>query len=268
MPLVEGRLFTDGDIATSNMVVLVNEAAAARFFPGRSPVGQQIRFWGASRLVVGVVGNERFHGIADAPPPATYAPLAQAPSSAEVLLVRAADPLPMASAVRAAIAKEDAGLALFGMEPLRDTLDESLGRRRFVMLLLAGLCGAGNGTGGHRHPRGAELRRVAANPRNRHSHGARRNARPGDSRDRGNSARLARSAWSPGLRVSLVLTRFLASLLFHMRRSTRPRLSPQPSQWEPSPCRELLAGSPCGRHGPDRRHARRVALGPATAIDV
>ena len=137
VPLVEGRLFTDGDTATSTMVVLVNEAAAARFFPGRSPVGQQIRFWGTTRLVVGVVGNERFHGVAEAPPPATYAPLAQAPSPAEVLLVRSSDPLAVANAVRAAIAREDAGLPLYGVEPLRATLAESLGRRRFVMLLLA-----------------------------------------------------------------------------------------------------------------------------------
>jgi predicted permease len=137
VPLEEGRLFTDADTAQSNMVVLMNEAAASRFFPGRSPVGQQIRFWGTARLVVGVVGNERFHGVAEAPPPATYAPLAQTPSSAEVLLVRSANPVAMASAVRAAIAKEDAGLALFGVEPLSNTLAESLGRRRFLMLLLA-----------------------------------------------------------------------------------------------------------------------------------
>ncbi len=141
VPLVEGRLFTDGDTAQAGMVVLVNEAAASRFFPGRSPVGQHIGFWGTTRLVVGVVGNERFHGLAEAAPPATYAPLAQAPSASEVLLVRSSDPMAMAGAVRAAIAKEDPGLALFGVEPLRATLAESLGRRRFVMLLLAAFAG-------------------------------------------------------------------------------------------------------------------------------
>jgi putative ABC transport system permease protein len=138
---VEGRLFTDGDTAQAGMVVLVNEAAAARFFAGRSPVGQQIRFWGTTRLVVGVVGDERFHGVAEAAPPATYAPLAQTPAASETLLVRSADPVAMASAARAAIAKEDAGLALFGVEPLRATLDESLSRRRFVMLLLGAFAG-------------------------------------------------------------------------------------------------------------------------------
>jgi hypothetical protein len=98
---------------------VVNEAAAARFFPGRSAVGQQIAFWGAGHLVVGVVGNERFHGLAEGAPPATYAPLAQAPAASETLLVRTADPIAIAGVVRATIAKEDAGLALFGIEPLR-----------------------------------------------------------------------------------------------------------------------------------------------------
>ncbi len=224
VPLVEGRLFTDGDTATSPMVVLVNEAAAARFFPGRSPVGQQIRFWGTTRLVVGVVGNERFHGVAEAPPPATYAPLAQAPSPAEVLLVRSSDPLAVANAVRAAIAREDAGLPLYGVEPLRATLAESLGRRRFVMLLLAAFAALAMllaAIGIHAvlsydvTQRTREIGiRIALG------------ARPGRVMREivGRGARLTLLGLLFGLAASFALTRFLASLLFQVRPIDAPAL--------------------------------------------
>jgi hypothetical protein len=49
-------------------VLVVNEAAARRFFEGRDPLGQQIAFWGARRTVVAVVGNEEFQGSSRAGP--------------------------------------------------------------------------------------------------------------------------------------------------------------------------------------------------------
>jgi putative ABC transport system permease protein len=138
VPLVRGRLLHDSDDTAAAPVVLVNEAAAARFFDRRDPIGQQIRFWGTARRIVGVVGNERFHGVAAPAAPAVYAPLAQAPSAtgAEVLLVRSGQPAGMAGLLRRAIRGVDPALAVFGEEPLVATLTERLGQRRFVMLLL------------------------------------------------------------------------------------------------------------------------------------
>ena len=43
IPIRDGRPFDRRDTATSPEVVLVNERAAQRFFPGQNPVGQQIR---------------------------------------------------------------------------------------------------------------------------------------------------------------------------------------------------------------------------------
>jgi putative ABC transport system permease protein len=139
VPLVRGRLLQESDDNAAPPVVLVNEAAARRFFEHRDPLGQQISFWGTARRIVGVVGNERFHGVAQPAPPAVYAPLAQTPSAsgAEVLLVRAAQPDGLAAALRAAIRQVDPALAVFGEELLATTLTESFGQRRFVTLLLA-----------------------------------------------------------------------------------------------------------------------------------
>jgi putative ABC transport system permease protein len=144
VPLVRGRLLQERDDTAAPPVALVNEAAAARFFGASDPLGHEIRFWGSARRIVGIVGNERFQGLATPPPPAVYTPLAQTPSAAgaEVLLVRTSSPESMGGALRAAIHRNDPALAVFGEEPLATTLAETTGQRRFVMLLLATFAGA------------------------------------------------------------------------------------------------------------------------------
>ncbi len=139
LSLMRGRLLRETDDAFAPAVALINEAAARRFFPDRDPLGQQLGFWGARRTIVGVVANERFHGLAQAPPLATYLSLAQAPSTAGAysLLVRAGgDPAALARPVRRIVRELDPALAVFGVEPLDETLSRSVAQRRFIMTLL------------------------------------------------------------------------------------------------------------------------------------
>lgn len=133
-----GRALAVGDGTQAARVAMINEAAAARYFPGRDPIGQRLAFWGDERRIVGVVANERFHGLTDEAPAAVYTPLAQTPSpGSEVLLVRSSrDPATLAGAARAAIHEVDPQLAVFGVEPMQDTVGRSLSRQRFTMLLL------------------------------------------------------------------------------------------------------------------------------------
>ena len=96
-------------------------------------------FWGSARTIVGVVGNERFHGIAEPPPIAVYLPLTQAPSrtGGGVLLARGAgEPAAFASLLRNAIREQDPGLAVFGVEALTETVSRSVAEQRFTMLVL------------------------------------------------------------------------------------------------------------------------------------
>jgi putative ABC transport system permease protein len=137
LQLRRGRLLTDNDRASTPPVVLVNETVAQRFFAGRDPIGARIRFWGSPRTIVGVVTNEKFHGLENAPPIAIYVALSQAPSNAGALIVRTnGDPMIHAAAVRQAFRELDPQLAVFGMEPLTDTVSRSISRQRFMMLLL------------------------------------------------------------------------------------------------------------------------------------
>lgn len=137
VPILRGRGITDADGPDDEPVVVINAAAAERFFAGREPIGAQVSFWGTPRTIVGVVGNERLHGLAEATPPALYAPLDQVPSPTGVLLVRTTgDPMALAGTVRAAVREQDPALALYGVEPLEETVAASIARERFTTLLL------------------------------------------------------------------------------------------------------------------------------------
>ena len=116
---------------------MINQAAATRFFEGREPIGARIRFWGVTWTIVGVVANEKFHGVTEADPIAAYAPFAQAPTRGTgVLLVHAARSERAGGGHRPVVREIDPALAVFGVEPLDDTLLRSVGQRRFAMMLL------------------------------------------------------------------------------------------------------------------------------------
>ncbi len=138
LPLVRGRALEERDATNAPPVVVINEAAAGRFFAKHDPIGQQVAFWGQRWTIVGVVGNEKFHGVTAAAPIGAYMPFAQAPPrGAQSLLVRVSgNPLSLAGAVRSAFAEIDPGLAVYGVEPLAATLSESIGTPRFLALLL------------------------------------------------------------------------------------------------------------------------------------
>jgi predicted permease len=135
--LLDGRLLRDTDTTSSTPVILINAATAARFFDKRRAIGERIRFWGTERTIVGVVANEKFKGITAIDPLGAYVPLSQVPGGYGVLLVRTqGDPRALQGAVVRAVRDVDPALAVFGVEPLDDTVARSLGQRRFAMVLL------------------------------------------------------------------------------------------------------------------------------------
>jgi predicted permease len=137
VPLAAGRAFAAGDDADGPPVALINAAARRRFFEGREPLGARIRLWGAERTVVGVIGDERTLGLEHAAPPAVYLPRGQAPIGGGSVLVRTAgDAASLVAPLRRIVRELDPALPLFGVEPLRDTVADSMGSRRFTMLLL------------------------------------------------------------------------------------------------------------------------------------
>ena len=134
--LMAGRHLQDADTADAAPVLTINETARRMFFPAQDPLGQQIGFWGTRRTIVGVVADEKIHGVSQPTPPVAYAPLGQLPLADTVLVRVQGAPLAAAADVRRVFRDADPGLAVFGIEPLDHTLTTSLSRERFTMLLL------------------------------------------------------------------------------------------------------------------------------------
>lgn len=139
VPLLAGRGIEPGDDAHAPLVIVINRAAARRYFADRDPIGQQLRFWGMTRRIVGVIGDERFRGLHAAAEPAVYAPLAQSPQQSATLLVRTAgaDPAALIPAIQSALHGVDPRIALFDARPLQQRLASSIARPRFHAALLA-----------------------------------------------------------------------------------------------------------------------------------
>jgi putative ABC transport system permease protein len=144
VPLVSGRRFQESDDFNATPVVVINDAARRLFFATQEPLGQQIFFWGSNRTVVGVVGNEHFRGL-DAPtPPGIYAPANQIPSvvGSYALIVKTSQPLgSITSSLRSIAHDLDPALPLYGIESLDQTIANSIGQRRFTMLVLCSFAG-------------------------------------------------------------------------------------------------------------------------------
>ncbi len=90
IPLLEGRDFTDADNANSNMVGVVNEAAAQTFWPGKDPIGQHLHFLGETWVVtvVGVVKTVKYATLGEPPQAVVYMPLKQHYADFVILYVR------------------------------------------------------------------------------------------------------------------------------------------------------------------------------------
>lgn len=139
LPLVRGRLLRDSDTTAAVPVLLINRTAAGRFFPGQDPLGQKISFWGSDRTIVGVIADERSHGLSEPAPIAAYLPLSQCPSvnGDYVLLARTSgDPAAQSASLRRAVREIDPALAVFGVETLDEVFSRSVAQRRFTMMLV------------------------------------------------------------------------------------------------------------------------------------
>ncbi len=150
IPILEGRAFTGTDFQRDGSTVIVDQAFAERFFPGRSAVGQEISFdpggppEGAPWLrIVGVVGRahlsgpERRDGL-----PFAYGPFNEAPSPAITLLLRTSRPLPdILSEMRGKLHAIDPRLPLYETTTLQGAINGLLTQRRGLVLLLGMFAG-------------------------------------------------------------------------------------------------------------------------------
>jgi predicted permease len=139
--LLEGRDFTERDDSQSPPVAIINETFARRFFPGQEPVGRQLRMWGSSLTVVGVVKDIKYRSFGETPRPYFYLPMQQAwePSTGFVLHVRTVGPpLQLLPELRRELRSVDPRVYLFDEVV---TLSDFIGQARFTQKIGAALLG-------------------------------------------------------------------------------------------------------------------------------
>ena len=153
VPVVRGRGFEAGDRQGSPLVVILNETAARRMWPGEDAIGKRLTSAhpDGPTTVIGIVGDVRTAGPSQPVPPSFYVPFAQLETIAwgwtrGALFVTArtdGDPSALGSAVRRAIAGVDPGIPLFGVMTMEQRMAGTLESARFTTMLLAILGGVG-----------------------------------------------------------------------------------------------------------------------------
>ena len=142
IPLLEGRLFSEGDIRSNPRVAVIDQHMAQQIWPGESAVGKRMRLGSAGAsgtvtTVVGVVGRVKQYTLDADSRIAMYVAHTQFPTREMNVVLRASTPPEgLAAPVRAELRALDPDLPVYNVRTMSDRVDESLARRRFSMLLL------------------------------------------------------------------------------------------------------------------------------------
>jgi putative ABC transport system permease protein len=146
IPLVQGRFFTDADDESHPRVTIVSAEAARDLF-GNDPVGRTLTLptsQGGSETatVVGVVGNVKYGGLAEAAVPTVYIPFAQQPWPTAFLIARTVgEPTAFAADFRRAIGEVDRQSAVVSIRTLDDLLAQETAEPGFRTAVLGAVAG-------------------------------------------------------------------------------------------------------------------------------
>ena len=121
IPVLEGREFTPDDNEKAPRVLIVDQTAARRYWPGQDPLGKKLRVGDGRFTVVGVVRNSTHTFVNEAPEPMVYMNLFQAGYETIVQVKTEGNPADLAPAVENAIHEIDTRLPVFDVRPMRES---------------------------------------------------------------------------------------------------------------------------------------------------
>src|SRR5215472_3583579 len=222
IPLVAGREFTESDTAESPKVCIINEKLAQRSFAGRNPIGLHITH-GAGKIytnppmeIIGVVANSKWDDARSDIVPFLYMPYSQDKNLGHLAFyVRTErDPSPMAAAIRSLVQRIDPNLPVNNLRTLEEQVSNSMLNDRLVavlsvsLALLAALLAALGLYGVLAYVVGRRTREIGI-------HIALGGGRPDILRlIVGQGLRLALVGGAMGIVAALMVTRWVASLLY------------------------------------------------------
>ena len=225
MRLLSGRFFTDHDNENAAHVCIIDESFARENFPRENPLGKNISIGGPPAAgqrqdwltVVGIVAHVKNYGVDQPSRVETYLPEAQNTSGGGTILVRTSgDPSRLASSLREVVSSIAPDVPLYDVRSLDEIIAASSASRRLAVVLISSFAAlalllAAVGIYG--------VMAYTVTQRN-HEIGVRMamGAAPDVVRRMivGQGLRLALSGIIAGLVFSLVMTHFIASLLFRV----------------------------------------------------
>src|SRR5262245_11994827 len=140
MRLNRGRLFDERDTADRSNVVLINEAAARKYWPDEDPVGKSFTLnfssWFPKAEIIGVVSDIKTNELNMPPYPEIYRPDSQLPSDDCFLIIRTkAAPETLAAAVREEMGRIDRDIPLRPAMTMEGVIAYTLSRARLSVWL-------------------------------------------------------------------------------------------------------------------------------------
>ena len=145
IPVRRGRALSRSDGQGSPPVVVVNETAASRLWPGEDPLGHEFTLGTrlgqgggpAGGMVVGVAGDVRDHGPAAPVRPTVYLSHAQFPVSFVTFVIKSrGEPQALVGPLRQALAELDPDLPMFTVRTMEQRVSDGVAQPRLVLTLI------------------------------------------------------------------------------------------------------------------------------------
>jgi predicted permease len=135
--LIEGRDISWQDTLSKQPVVIINEFAARRHWPGQSPIGREARgFDEKPGIVIGVVADVRVSSLESSPGSEIYLPVFYGPEGAQ-LVVRSKLPSDVLTAsIMPVLRQKNSAQPNNTFRPIQSLVDHSVSPRKFFVYLV------------------------------------------------------------------------------------------------------------------------------------
>jgi predicted permease len=138
IPIVSGREFLRTDDENVPPLAIINETMAAKYWPGKNPVGQRLKVKDRWLQIVGIAKNSNYHTKTETPIPFFYVPLRQNFRVQNALLIRTREtPGAMMNALSREVHSLDPNLAPLITDRLQDQIDLISYSQRLAVTLVA-----------------------------------------------------------------------------------------------------------------------------------
>ena len=146
IPLIKGRLFDEHDTKDSAQVIVIDEHMARNYWPNANPIGGRIKFGSGEKnpwmTIVGVVGSVKQYDLENEARVTFYVPASQGLGGTMYLVARTnVAPTSVAATIASQVRSMDPNVPIFDVKTMDQRLSESLARRRFAMLMLGVFAG-------------------------------------------------------------------------------------------------------------------------------